>query len=145
MAGTLKAGSIVFAARSVPAPCRPRSLPAQPSTLAGIGLSLTNLLGGGSVIDSGVAATLTLGAANFSGTISGALSLILNGATTLSGLEDYTGGATLDGAITVANAGTYDLVANINITGSAGSSFVNGAGGLFEKTRRHQRRHLTFQ
>ena len=77
-------------------------------------------------------ATLTLDAANFSGTISGALSLVFNGDASLSGLEDYTGGATLDGPITVTNAGTYDLVANANITGAAGSSFVNN--GLFEKT-----------
>jgi hypothetical protein len=134
VAGTLKAGSIILAATI--------SDGAQPTTVAagatldlgGFGLSLTNLPGGGAVIDSGAPSTLTLAAANFSGKISGALSLIFNGATTLSGLEDYTGGATLDGAITVANAGTYDLVANTNITGSAGSSLVNGTGGLFEKT-----------
>ena len=40
--------------------------------------------------------------------------------------------ATLDAATTVANAGTYDLVANTNITGAAGSSFVNNK--IFEKT-----------
>jgi hypothetical protein len=74
------------------------------------------------------AATLTLNAANFSG----ALKLTFQGNATLSGLEDYTGGATLNGAITVTNAGTYDIVANTNITGSAGSSFVNNK--IFEKT-----------
>jgi FG-GAP-like repeat len=124
VAGTLKAGGIILAA-TISDGARPTTVAAGATLdLGGFGLSLTDLLGGGAVIDSGAAATLTLAAANFSGTISGALSLIFNGATTLSGLEDYTGDATLDGAITVANAGTYDLVANTNITGSAGSSGV---------------------
>ena len=132
VAGTLKAGGIILAA-TISDGARPTTVAAGATLdLGGFGLSLTNLLGGGAVIDSGAAATLTLAAANFSGTISGALSLIFNGATTLSGLEDYTGDATLDGAITVANAGTYDLVANTNITGSAGSSFLNS--NIFEKT-----------
>jgi FG-GAP-like repeat len=100
--------------------------------LTGNGTEFTDLTGGGSVIDSGAAATLTLDAANFSGTISGALKLAFQGNATLSGLEDTTGGATLNGAITVTNAGTYDIVANTNITGSAGSSFVNNK--IFEKT-----------
>jgi hypothetical protein len=99
--------------------------------LTGNGTEFTDLTGGGSVIDSGAAATLTLDAANFSGTISGALKLAFQGNATLSGLEDTTGGATLNGAITVTNAGTYDIVANTNITGSAGSSFVNNR--IFER------------
>jgi fibronectin-binding autotransporter adhesin len=99
--------------------------------LAGFDTDIVDLVGAGAVIDSGASATLTLDAANFSGTISGALKLFFNGDATLSGLEDYTGGATLDGPITVTNAGTYDLVANTNITGAAGSSFVNN--GVFEK------------
>ena len=77
-----------------------RSIPtAQPTTvdggatldLAGFGLSLTNLLGGGAVIDSGAAATLTLAAANFSGAISGPLSLVSNGAVVLSGATPIPG------------------------------------------------------
>jgi hypothetical protein len=132
VAGTLKAGSIILAA-TISDGARPTTVAAGATLdLGGFGLNLINLLGGGAVIDSGAPATLTLAAANFSGRISGALSLILNGATTLSGLEDYTGGATLDGAITVTNAGTYDLVANTNITGSAGSFFANN--NIFEKT-----------
>ena len=75
---------------------------------------------------------MTLAAANFSGAISGALSLTFNGDASLSGLEDYTGGATLEGSNTVTNAGTYDIVANTNITGAATSSFINN--NLFEKT-----------
>ena len=132
VAGTLKAGSSLLALAI--------HFGAQPTTVAagatldlgGFDLSLTNLLGGGAVINSGAAATLTLAAANFSGAISGALSLVFHGATALSGLEDYAGDATLNGAITVVNAGTYDLVANTNITGSAGSSFINT--NIFEKT-----------
>jgi autotransporter-associated beta strand protein len=95
-------------------------------------LESTDLTGAGSVIDSGVAATLILAAANFSGAVSGALSLAFEGDASLSGLEDNTGGATLDGSAIVANTGTYDIVANANISGAPVSSFINN--GLFEKT-----------
>jgi autotransporter-associated beta strand protein len=99
--------------------------------LAGNGTEFANLTGSGSVIDSGAATTLTLNAGNFSGAISGPLSLTFNGAATLTGLEDNTGGATL-GAI-VTNDGAYDLVANANITGGgAGTAFLNNH--IFEKT-----------
>jgi autotransporter-associated beta strand protein len=116
------------------------SFGAQPTTVdggatldaGGFGLNLTNLLGAGTVTDSGAATTLTLRAANFSGAISGPLSLAFNGNASLSGLEDYTGGATLNGPITVANTGTYDIVANTNIAGTPASMFINN--GLFEKT-----------
>ena len=100
--------------------------------LAGNSLESTDLTGAGSVIDSGVAATLILAAANFSGAISGALSIGFEGNASLSGLEDNTGGATLDASATVANTGTYDIVANANISGAPVSSFINN--GLFEKT-----------
>ena len=100
--------------------------------VAGFDTDIVDLVGAGAVIDSGAAATLTLDAADFSGTISGALKLFFNGDATLSGLEDYTGGATIEGAFTVTNAGTYDLAANTNMTGAAGSSFVNNS--VFEKT-----------
>jgi hypothetical protein len=99
--------------------------------LGGDSSAFANLTGAGVVTNSGLATTLFLDAANFSGTISGALKLEFDGAATLSGLEDTTGGAILDGA-TVTNAGTYDLVANTDINGGAGSSFVNN--GTFEKT-----------
>ena len=42
------------------------------------------------------------------------------------------GGATLNGPVTVTNTGTYDIVANANISGAPPSQFVNS--GLFEKT-----------
>jgi fibronectin-binding autotransporter adhesin len=130
VAGTLKAGNADLAGMI--------TFGAQPTTvdagatldLGGFGLSTTNLLGGGAVIDSGAATTLTLDAANFSGTISGALSVNYDGNASLSGIEDYTGNATLNG--TVANTGTYDLVANANVSGNPALSFINN--GLFEKT-----------
>ena len=100
--------------------------------LAGSGAEFTDLTGAGSIIDSGAAATLTLDAANFSGAILGALSLVFGGDASLSGLEDYTGAATLDGSATVANSGAYDIVANNGISGTSASLFVND--GLFEKT-----------
>jgi autotransporter-associated beta strand protein len=115
--------------------------------VAGSDTVIADLFGGGAVIDSGAAATLTLGAANFSGTISGPLSLVFEVGAALSGLEDYTGNTTLaqtNGPFTVANAGTYDLVGNQNISGTPATSFIND--GLFEKTgrRRRQRRHDEF-
>jgi fibronectin-binding autotransporter adhesin len=61
--------------------------------LAGNGTTITNLSGGGSVIDSGAAAILTLDAANFSGAISGPLSLVANGTVVLSGANTYTKGS----------------------------------------------------
>ena len=45
------------------------------------------------------------GRVGFSGTISGPLSLVFNGDASLSGLEDYTGGAKFNGSVTVANTG----------------------------------------
>jgi FG-GAP-like repeat len=132
VAGTLKAANSFLSGMI--------SFGAQPTTvdagatldLGGFSLSTTNLLGAGAVTDSGASATLILGAANFSGSISGALSVVFNGAASLSGLEDYSGGATLNGTTTVANSGTYDIVANANISGTPVTSFINN--GLFEKT-----------
>ena len=100
--------------------------------LSGSSAEFTDLSGGGSVIDSGAADTLTLDAANFSGVIAGPQSLFFAGNASLSGVEDYTGGATLQGPVTVANSGTYDIVSNNGIAGTPASLFVND--GLFEKT-----------
>ena len=100
--------------------------------LGGFSATLNELLGAGAVTDSGGAATLALDATNFSGTISGALSLAFDGDASLSGLESMTGGAALNGPVTVTNTGTYDIVANANISGAPPSQFINS--GLFEKT-----------
>src|SRR6185437_1506771 len=62
---------------------------------AGFDTSIKNLTGAGAVTDSGGAATLTLGAANFSGAISGPLSLVANGAVVLSGADTSTGTTTI--------------------------------------------------
>ena len=79
---------------------------------------------------------MNLSGANFSGTISGPLSLIFDDDATLSGLEDYTGSATVASgfSVTNGNGGTYDLVANTNVNGTSTSNFINSNGGLFEKT-----------
>ena len=95
--------------------------------------AIQGLQGAGTVTNSGAAQTMTLsGVTNFSGTISGALSLAFNGNATLSGLEDASGSTTLTGPITVTNSGTYDIVAGKNIVGTSASSFINS--GVFEKT-----------
>jgi hypothetical protein len=100
---------------------------------AGNAASIKNLQGAGVVTNSGAAQTMTLsGTTSFSGAISGALSVVFNGNAALSGLEDYTGGATIDGSDTVSNTGAYDIVANTNIAGAATATFVNND--LFEKT-----------
>ena len=94
---------------------------------------IENLQGAGAVTNTGGAETMFLeGTTNFSGTISGALSLQFNGAASLSGLEDMTGGATVEGSNTVANTGTYDMVGNEGIAGTSASAFIND--GVFEKT-----------
>jgi hypothetical protein len=100
--------------------------------LAGFNTPIADLTGGGAVIDSGGPATLTLGAVNFSGSISGPLSLVFNRDAALSGLEDFSGAATIGGTATVANAGEYDIVSNNGIAGTPASFFINN--GLFEKT-----------
>ena len=99
--------------------------------LAGNNTEIADLSGGGSVVNNGPADIVNLDAANFSGVISGSLSLMFSGNATLSGVEDYSGDATLNGPVTVANAGTYDIVADTNISGAPTSSFINY--GLFEK------------
>jgi fibronectin-binding autotransporter adhesin len=53
------------------------------------------LQGEGAVIDSGAATTLTLAGANFSGSISGPLSLVAGGTDVLSGANTYTGATTI--------------------------------------------------
>ncbi|HEY6518830.1 MAG TPA: FG-GAP-like repeat-containing protein [Roseiarcus sp.] len=129
-AGTLKGGNNHFGDFIAGSPI---SVAAGASLdLAGNSSVFAQLTGGGSITNSGAAATLTLYTANFSGTISGAVALTFNSAATLSGLEDTTGGATFNGAFTLTNAGTYDVLANTNINGAAGSSFVNDH--IFEKT-----------
>ena len=95
MAGTLKTASSSLAGLI--------EFGAEPTTVdagaildtAGSGLLVSNLLGGGTVTDSGAAAFLTLDAANFSGAISGPLPLEADGAVTLSGNNTYTGGTTI--------------------------------------------------
>jgi autotransporter-associated beta strand protein len=64
--------------------------------LAGNSTGFTDLTGGGAVIDSGAAATLTLDAANFSGVIAGPLSLVAAGAVILGGANTYTGTTTIN-------------------------------------------------
>ena len=103
VSGTLKAASSGVDA-VITSSSQPTTVDAGATLDAGgFDLDLNNLLGAGTVTDSDAAATLTLDAANFSGTISGALSLALNGNASLSGLEDYTGGAFISGADTLAN------------------------------------------
>ena len=95
--------------------------------------AIESLQGAGTVTNSGAAQTMVLdGATDFSGTISGALSVGYDSDASLSGLEDYTGDATLNGPIALANSGVYDIVADNNIFGTPASSFVNN--GVLEKT-----------
>jgi hypothetical protein len=82
-------------------------------------------VGAGVVTNTGAAATLAIDAETFSGTISGALSVEFDGSATLSGLEDYTGNATVVGSSTVANGGTYDLVADSNVSATSGDGHAD--------------------
>ena len=102
--------------------------------VAGFDTGISGLIGIGVVTVTGAAATLNLSGANFSGTISGPLSLIFDDDASLNGLEDYTGSATVPSGFSVTNLGTYDLVANTNVNGTSTSNFINSNGGLFQKT-----------
>ena len=111
--------------------------------VAGFNTTIADLLGGGVVTDSGSSATLTLGAANFSGVISGPLSLVANGAVILTGANTYTGTTTIqagdslqlgtggatgsitDGAISDAGTLTIDHSDYVTLT-----NIISGAGAL---------------
>ncbi|HEY1862991.1 MAG TPA: hypothetical protein VGG77_04715 [Roseiarcus sp.] len=111
--------------------------------VAGFSTTISDLIGGGAITDSGAPATLTLAAANFSGAISGPLSLVADGAIILSGANTYTGITTIDagdslqlglggaagsiagGAISDDGALTIDLNNNITLTNA-----ISGAGSL---------------
>ena len=94
---------------------------------------INNLQGEGVVTNTGALQTLFLdGETNFSGRLTGALSVDFEGDAWLTGLEDYSGDTVLDGPITVVSPSTFDMVANSDIEGSPASTFVNM--GLFEKT-----------
>ena len=80
--------------------------------LAGFGAQFVNLQGGGTVTDSGGAATLNLGNSNFAGTLSGALSLDLLGPVTLTGTNTYTGTTSLlINSLTLGDGGTTGSIA----------------------------------
>ena len=123
VAGTLKAGSGLVSSAI--------NFGGQPTTVdagatldtGGFGLTLTSLLGGGTVTDSGAAASLTLAAANFSGTISGALSLVAAGTVVLSGANAYTGTTTI-------NSGHSLQFGVGGATGSIGGGAISDGGTL---------------
>ncbi len=123
VAGTLKAGGSLIADMI--------NFGAQPTTVAtgatfdlgGFSASLTNLLGAGAIADSGAAATLTLAAANFSGSISGPLSLVAKGAVILSGASAYTGATTI-------NSGDSLQLGAGGAAGSIGGGAVSDGGTL---------------
>ena len=94
-AGTLKGADANFIADiASTAPADDGRRRRNRSISPGFNALITNLTGAGAVIDSGGRGDFDSRAANFSGTISGALSLVFNGNASLSGVEDYTGGAT---------------------------------------------------
>jgi len=74
--------------------------------IAGFASVVTNLLGGGHVIDSGGPALLQVNGGNFSGVIAGPLAVeVTNGSLTRSGNNTYTGGTTIDGGTTLTLGG----------------------------------------
>jgi autotransporter-associated beta strand protein len=124
VAGTLKAASS-FTADVLDFVDQPTTVDAG-ATLdtGGFGLSLADLLGGGAVIDSGGADTVTLAVANFSGVISGSQSLVVNGTVTLTGSNTYTG------TTTIGSGGNFELGLG-GTTGSIGSGAIVDGGALY--------------
>lgn len=102
--------------------------------ISGFVTNIRALFGSGTVTDSGGAAALTLtSASNFSGALSGALSLSVNASTTLGGSSAYAGATTVAAAATLTNTGAFTLLSDVGIaSGGAGAAFVNG--GSFAKT-----------
>lgn len=95
--------------------------------ISGFATNIRVLLGSGTVTDSGGAAALTLtNASNFSGALSGALSLAVNASTTLGGSSAYAGATTISAAATLTNTGAFTLSSDVGIaSGGAGAAFVN--------------------
>ncbi|MDI9850271.1 hypothetical protein QM467_19760, partial [Rhodoblastus sp. 17X3] len=95
--------------------------------ISGFNTGFTKLLGSGTVTDSGGAAALTLtGASNFSGALSGALSLVVNASSTLGGSSAYAGATTIAAGATLTNTGAFTLSSDVGIaSGGAGAAFVN--------------------
>jgi fibronectin-binding autotransporter adhesin len=100
-------------------------------------LTVNGLEGGGSVVDSGGAAGLSVDNGNFGGTVSGAIALSVGGTLTLTGSNTYTGGTTISSGteLILGNGGTIGSVAG-SITDSgtlaidqSGSFALNNASG----------------
>jgi autotransporter-associated beta strand protein len=91
--------------------------------LAGFNTRIGDLMGGGAITNSGASTTLTLAAAKFSGSISGALSLVANGAVVLSGANIYTGTTTI-------NSGQSLQLGVGGSTGSIGGGAISDNGTL---------------
>jgi autotransporter-associated beta strand protein len=72
---------------------------------AGFNLAVHDLQGGGQITNSGGGANLTVYGGNFGGVIGGPLSLIVNGALTLSGNNTFTGATTINGGSTLTLGG----------------------------------------
>jgi autotransporter-associated beta strand protein len=82
--------------------------------LAGSGLQVNGLQGGGHIGDSGAVATLAVGGGAFSGTIDGALALLISpGALTLTGTNTFTGGTTIGGGATLTLGNGGSITGNI--------------------------------
>ena len=99
--------------------------------VAGFDTTIADLLGSGVVTTSGAPATLTLAGANFSGVISGALSLVANGAIILTGADTYTGTTTIQAgdSLQLGLGGATGSLAGGDIS-DAGTLATDGSGDL---------------
>jgi hypothetical protein len=92
--------------------------------LAGNSVTISNLTGGGAIVDSGAPDTITLLTANFSDVISGAQTVIANGTVTLSGNITYSGTTTIRSGV------GFELGLG-GTTGSIGGGAIADAGTLY--------------
>ena len=80
--------------------------------LAGVNVTVGDLLGAGTATNSGASANLTLNGGDFSGVIAGPLTLTVHGPTVLSGNNTYAGGTIIDitGALALGSGGNKGSV-----------------------------------
>jgi autotransporter-associated beta strand protein len=94
------------------------------------GAALPNLTGAGTVTGSLGGSELVLSGANFAGTITGGINIVIKTSSLFSGLTNNINSLGIDDLATLTNTGTFNMLGGNDILGSATATFVND--GLFQ-------------